>query len=326
MKAMVCERFGPIKDLKCLDLPEPVAVAGEVVIRVEAASVNFPDALMVQGLYQVRPPLPFTPGFEVSGTIESLGEGVGAFSAGQRVMAQIPSGAFAQKVRVPASAVMPLPDAMSFDYGAAIGLTYLTSLHALKDIAALKAGETLVILGASGGVGIAAIELGKAMGAQIIACASSPAKLAACRMAGADETVNYAETPLKEALLELTGKDGADVVYDAVGGAHAETALRSLGWRGRYLVVGFATGQIPAIPLNLALLKERQILGVYWGESIRHDPKGHMANVAQLLDWFGAGKVSPIISRAYRLEETIEALTDIAERRVIGKVVIHPQS
>ena len=326
MKALMCNEFGPIDSLEVRDIVSPVAGVGQVLIKVEAASVNFPDALMVQGLYQVRPPTPFVPGAEIAGTIMAMGEGVSGFSVGQKVLSLCMLGGFAEMAVAPALGTIPLPDGMSFDEGAALGLTYLTSLHALKDVGQLKDGETLAILGASGGVGLAAIEIAKAMGARVIACASSDEKLKACLEAGADETINYTTESLKARLMALSDNQGVACVYDAIGGEATEAAVRALGWRGRLLVVGFAAGQIPAIPLNLALLKERQILGVYWGDSVRHDPKGHASNVRQLMAWFHEGKIRPRVTKAYPLSDGIKALQDIAGRRVIGKIVIHPKA
>lgn len=324
MKALVCEAYGPIDSLVLKDIPSPEPGPKQVLIEVKSAAVNFPDALMVQGLYQVKPPLPFAPGAEIAGVVKSVGAEVKHFKAGDKVIALTSTGGFAEYCVADAVRTMPLPEGMDFDTGAALVLTYATSLHGLKDCGHLKAGETLVVLGAAGGVGIAAIEIGKAMGARVIAAASSDDKLALCKKVGADETVNYATENLKDRINELTGGKGADVVYDPVGGPYTEPAIRALAWRGRLLVVGFAAGDIPKIPLNLALLKERSIVGVYWGDSTRHDPAGHLANLKQLNDWFAAGVIKPVVSQRYPLAEAKTAIADIAARKVKGKIVVVP--
>lgn len=261
MKALLCKAFGPLENLRIEDIEAPTAGPGQVLVSIRAAALNFPDALIVQGLYQVKPALPFSPGAEFAGVVKTVGEGVSHLKVGDRVMALVPHGALAEECAVDARGVIPLPDDMDFVTGSALLLTYCTSLHALKDGAKLAAGETLLVLGASGGVGIAAIEIGKLMGARVIAAASSEEKLALCREHGADETIDYARDDLRERVDALTEKRGVDVVYDAVGGAYSEAALRATGWGGRLLVVGFATGDIPRLPLNLALLKERQKIG-----------------------------------------------------------------
>lgn len=325
MKAVVCEAFGPIEDLQVRDVAAPVPQAGQVRIAVGSASVNFPDSLIVQGLYQFKPPLPFIPGAEVAGVIDAIGEGVTGLAIGDAVMAYVGQGGFAEQCLAPAAATLKLSAGMSFDEGAALILTYGTSLHALKNVAHLAAGETLVVLGAGGGVGLAAIEIGKAIGARVIACASSADKLDMCRRAGADDCIDYSVGNLKDEINARTGGKGADIVYDPVGGAHSEQALRALNWRGRLLVVGFAAGTIPSVPLNLALLKERKILGVFWGEAVRRDPHTHAANMAQLLDWYGEGLIRPQVSAGFVLADTPKALTLIANRGVKGKIVINPQ-
>lgn len=325
MKALICEAYGPIDTLVLKDIPSPQPGPKQVLIEVKSAAVNFPDALMVQGLYQVKPPLPFAPGSEVAGVIKAVGADVTQFKAGDSVIALTSTGGFAEECLADAHRTMPLPAGMDFDTGAALVLTYATSLHALKDVGHLQPGETLVVLGAAGGVGIAAIEIGRAMGARVIAAASSDDKLDLCRKVGAGETVNYSTENLKDRINELTEGRGADVVYDPVGGPYTEPAIRALAWRGRLLVVGFAAGDIPKIPLNLALLKERQILGVYWGDSTRHDPAGHLANLKQLNDWFATGIIKPVVSRRYPLADAKTALIDIANRKVKGKIVVVPQ-
>ncbi|MBB6241741.1 NADPH:quinone oxidoreductase family protein [Rhodanobacter sp. MP1X3] len=322
MKALVCNAFGPIEDLKVEDVESPSAGPGQVVVAIKAAALNFPDALIVQGLYQVKPALPFSPGAEFAGVVKTVGEGVSHLKVGERVMALVPHGGLAEECAVDARGVIPLPDDMDYATGSALLLTYCTSLHALKDVAKLAAGETLLVLGASGGVGIAAIEIGKLMGARVIAAASSEEKLALCREHGADETIDYVRDDLRERVDALTEKRGVDVVYDAVGGAYSEAALRATSWGGRLLVVGFATGEIPRIPLNLALLKEREILGVYWGDWAKRNPKLQQAHLLQLLDWFRNQQIAPPVTEQLPLAGAVDALQRIAKRQVRGKVVV----
>jgi NADPH2:quinone reductase len=322
MKALVCRAFGPIDTLRLEDMPEPVPGAGHVLIDVHSASLNFPDALIVQGLYQMKPAFPFSPGAEASGTVRAVGDGVTHVKPGDAVVASTAFGALAEQCVADAQRVTPLPAGMDFDAGAAFILTYGTSLHALRVCADLKPGETLLVLGAAGGVGIAAIEIAKAMGARVIAAASSDERLALCRRVGADETINYATHDLRKSVDALTGGNGADVVYDPVGGAYSEAALRATAWRGRFLVVGFAAGDIPRLPLNLALLKERRIVGVFWGEAMRRDPAQHHDNMRLLMDWFAAGKVAPTISERVPLERAADAIARMARREVMGKVVV----
>ena len=322
MKALICEAFGPIENLQIKEMPSPQPGPGQLVVQMKSAGVNFPDALMVQGKYQVKPPFPFSPGGEIAGIVKAVGAGVSRFSVGDRVMALTSTGGFAQECLTEDTRTLPLPDGMNFDTGAALMLTYCTSLHALKDVANLQPGETLVVLGAAGGVGVSAIEIGKAMGARVIAAASSDDKLAVCRQVGADETINYSNENLKDRINELTAGKGADQVYDPVGGAYTEQALRAIAWRGKLLVIGFAAGEIPRIPLNLALLRERQILGVYWGDSTKHDPQGHQANLRQLESWFVEGKIKPLVSERFPLGRAREAIELIANRGVKGKIVV----
>ncbi len=324
MKALMCEAFGPIETLQVREVPSPVPGPKQLVIQVKSAGVNFPDALMVQGRYQVRPPLPFAPGAEIAGVVKAVGAEARQFSVGDRVMALVSTGGFAEECVADAARTLPLPQGMDFDTGAALMLTYCTSLHALKDVGALQPGETLVVLGAAGGVGVSAIEVGKAMGARVIAAASSEEKLALCRQVGADDTINYTTENLKDRINELTGGKGADMVYDPVGGSYTEQALRAIAWRGKLLVIGFAAGEIPKIPLNLALLKERQILGVYWGDSTKHDPEGHQANLRQLEAWFVEGRIRPVVSERFPLERGREAIALIANRGAKGKIVVVP--
>jgi NADPH2:quinone reductase len=288
----------------------------------KAASVNFPDVLVIQNKYQFKPPLPFSPGSELAGVVKEVGAGVHGFKPGDKVMAFTTYGAFAEEVKTEASRLIPLPEKMDFVTGAAFLLTYGTSDHALRDRAALKAGETLRVLGASGGVGLAAVEIGKALGARVIACASSEDKLAVCRSHGADATINYAAEDLRERLKALTAGRGADVIYDPVGGAYSEPAFRSIAWRGRHLVVGFAAGEIPKLPLNLALLKGAAVVGVFWGDFARREPQRFAASVGQLTKWFAEGRLKPHVSQTLPLEKAADALKLMAARQVKGKLVL----
>jgi len=324
MRAVVCSRLDGPEALAVGEMPDPQAAAGQVVVEVRAASLNFPDALMVRGLYQSKPPLPFVPGVELSGVVAAVGEGVDHLRAGDRVLAFVGHGAFAQRCAVDAARTMPLPAGIGFDVGAAFALTYGTALHALRDRAALQAGETLAVLGAAGGTGIAAIECGKALGARVIACASSAAKLALCREHGADETVDYAAEDLRARLDSIGGKRGIDVVFDPVGGPHTESAFRATAWRGRLLVIGFAAGDIPRLPLNLALLKERAIVGVYWGDWTRREPAKHAANMADLARWIEDGTLRPAITERIGLDRVPDALARMSRRELRGKVVVMP--
>jgi NADPH2:quinone reductase len=324
MKAILCTHFGGPADLEYGELPDPAPAAGEVVVAVKAAALNFFDTLLIAGKYQFKPPFPFSPAAEFSGVIERVGDGVTTFKAGDRVLGYGGHGAAREKVAISAQRVVKIPDSLDFDRAAGLTVIYGTTLHALKDRAHLKSGETLAVLGASGGTGLAAIELGKLMGARVIACASSDDKLAFCRERGADDVINYATADLKDALRKATGGKGADVIYDPVGGAYAEAALRSIAWQGRFLVIGFAAGEIPKIPLNLALLKGCDIVGVFWGAFIERDPKGHQSNMADLVRWAAEGKLSAHVHAVYPLEKTPEALTAIAERKVMGKVILRP--
>jgi NADPH:quinone reductase len=325
MKAIVCKNWGLPDTLTVEDLPDPVPAAGQVSIEVQAAGVNFPDVLIIQNKYQFKPELPFTPGSELAGVVRAVGEGVSHLKVGDRVIAFIGNGAFAQQVVAPAAVVMPMPPGMDFDTAAAITLTYGTSHHAVVDRAQLKAGETMLVLGAAGGVGLAAIEIGKALGARVIAAASTDEKLAVCTAHGADATINYSNEDLREAIKAATGGRGPDVIYDPVGGVYAEPAFRSIGWRGRYLVVGFANGEIPKLPLNLTLLKGASLVGVFWGDFARREPKANLAAMQELMGWLASGKIKPHISGRYALAETPQALNDMAARKVTGKVVIQPQ-
>lgn len=322
MKAVLCRAFGAIDELVVADVPAPQPGAGEVRVAVRACGVNFPDVLMVQGKYQVKPPLPFTPGVEIAGIAEAVGAGVAHVKPGDAVAATLPHGGFAAQAVAPAASVVPLPAGLDFRIAAAFMLTYGTAYHALKDRAQLASGETLLVLGAAGGVGLAAVELGRRMGARVIAAASSGAKLATCERFGAAAGVNYEQEDLREALKRLTGGKGLDVAYDPVGAHFAEPAIRSLAWGGRYLVIGFAGGDIPRIPLNLALLMERSLLGVYWGAWTAREPEANRANLAQVLDWIVSGRLRPHVSRAFPLEQAPAALAELSGRRALGKIVL----
>ena len=322
MKAVLCKQYGPPESLTFEELPSPRAGPGEVVVAVKAASVNFPDVLIIQNKYQFKPPLPFSPGSELAGVVKDVGTGVTNVKPGDKVIAFTTYGAFAEEVKTEAARLLPLPEGMDFASGAAFLLTYGTSDHALRDRGGLKAGETLLVLGAAGGVGLAAIEIGKALGARVIACASSDEKLAICREHGADAGINYATQDLRERVKALTDGRGVDVVYDPVGGPYSEPAFRSLAWRGRLLVVGFAAGDIPKLPLNLALLKGASVVGVFWGDFTRREPREFADSVRQLERWFREGKLRPHVSQTFPLHQAAEALKLMAARQVKGKVVL----
>ena len=322
MRAVLCKSFGPPETLVVEDVPSPTPEPGEVVVAVKAASVNFPDVLIIQNKYQLKPPLPFSPGSEIAGLVKSVGAGVTGFTPGDKVMAITGYGAFAEEVKTEARRLLMLPASMDFATAAAFGLAYATSDHALRDRGALQPGETLAVLGAAGGVGIAAIEIGKVLGARVIACASSDDKLAVCREHGADETVNYSTEDLRERFKTLTGGKGPDVIYDPVGGPYTEPALRSIAWRGRLLVVGFAAGDIPKIPLNLTLLKGCSIVGVFWGDFARREPARFAAAMDQLGRWHAEGRIRPHVSATFPLERAADALRLMAERKVAGKIVL----
>ncbi len=325
MKAVVCKAWGLPETLVVEDLPERSAAAGEVMIDVMAAGVNFPDVLIIQNKYQFKPELPFTPGNELAGVVRAVGEGVEHLKVGDRVFAYVAHGAFAQQASVPANTVLKMSDEMDFDTAAALTLTYGTSHHAVVDRAQLKAGETLLVLGAAGGVGLAAIEIGKAIGARVIAAASTEEKLAICRQHGADDCINYSTEDLREGIKRTTGGKGPDVIYDPVGGGYTEPAFRSIGWRGRYLVIGFANGEIPKLPLNLPLLKGASVVGVFWGDFARREPAHHVAAMNELIQWHREGRIRPHISATYALAEVPQALNDMASRKVTGKIVIRPR-
>jgi NADPH2:quinone reductase len=322
MKAVLCKAFGPPESLVVEEIADLVPGDGEVVVDVKAAGVNFPDVLIIQNKYQVKPPLPFSPGSEVSGIVRAVGAKVATVRPGDQVFALSSHGGFAEQVAVDARRVLPMPPGMDFATAAAFGLTYATSDHALRDRAQLASTETLLVLGAAGGVGLAAIEIGKAIGARVIACASSEDKLAVCREHGADATINYASEDLRERIKDLTDNRGPDVIYDPVGGPYTEPALRSIAWRGRLLVVGFAAGDIPKIPLNLTLLKGCAIVGVFWGEFARREPARFAESIGQLGRWFADGRIKPHISATFPLDRAADALALMAARKVTGKVVL----
>lgn len=324
MKAIQCVQWGGPEQLRLAECALPEPAAGEVRIRVEAAGVNFPDALIIQKKYQLQPPLPFVPGTEVAGTVDAVGDGVARLKPGDRVVAFVGLGGFAEYVCAPQLQVASLPDGVDPAVAAGFTLTYATSQHALVERGGLRRGETLLVLGAGGGVGLAAVELGRRAGARVIAAASSPAKLAAAQGCGAEELVDYSKVDLREAVKAITDGRGVDVVYDPVGGGHTTAALRSLAWRGRLLVVGFAAGEIPQIPANLLLLKEVSAIGVYWGEFAKRDPEANRRLLAQLIGWLADGSLRPLVSRQYPLVETPRALQDLLARRAIGKLVIRP--
>jgi NADPH2:quinone reductase len=322
MKAVLCKTYGPPESLVVEDVEPLQPGRGEVVVSMRAASVNFPDVLIIQDKYQFKPPLPFAPGSEMAGVVKEVGPGVTTVKPGDNVMAFTTYGAFAEEVKTEARRLLPLPRKMDFATAAAFGLTYATSDYALRDRGALRAGETLLVLGAAGGVGLAAIEIARLIGARVIACASTDEKLAVCRAHGADETINYATEPLRERITELTGGTGPDVIYDPVGGAYTEPALRSIAWRGRLLVVGFAAGDIPTIPLNLVLLKGCSIVGVFWGNFTRREPEAFLNQMRQLCKWYAEGRINPHIAATYPLDRAPEALRLMADRKVAGKLIV----
>ena len=321
MRAILCKELGHPSKLVLEDIPSPTPGRKEVLVSIKACSLNYPDTLMVQGLYQFKPELPFSPGSDIAGIVKAVGEGVKHVKAGDSVFGIVPHGGFAEEVVAPANSVFPKPPMMDDKIAASFMMAYGTSYHALKDRAQLKEGETLVVLGASGGVGLAAVELGKHMGAKVIAAASTDEKLTLCRKYGADETINYKKEDLKKRIKELTDGNGADVVYDPVGGDYTEAALRAMAWKGRFLVVGFPAG-IAKIPMNLPLLKGCQIVGVFWGSFAMRFPNENMGNTMELIQMYASGELKPYIQKTYPLEDAAQALTDMMERKVMGKVVI----
>ena len=322
MHAWFCDRLDGPESLQWREAPTPTPAAGEVRIRIRAASLNFPDLLIVQGKYQVKPPLPFVPGAEYAGHVDALGEGVQHLKVGDAVAAIAGTGGFGSHACVDARQVLPLPAGFALEDAAAFAFTYGTSHHALIDRGALQAGETVLVLGAAGGVGSAAVQIAKAAGATVIAAASTDAKCQACRDIGADASINYSRENLREALKTLTQGRGPDVIYDAVGGEYAEPAFRSIAWRGRYLVVGFAAGGIPALPFNLALLKGAAIVGVFWGDFVRREPQANAASLAQLAQWYAQGRIRPVIDSLLPMAQLGEAYRRINAREVVGKLVM----
>ena len=322
MKAVLCKVLGPAQNLVLEEVASPCPKHNEILLDVHAAGVNFPDTLIIEGKYQFQPPLPFSPGAEAAGVVAAVGERAGTFKVGDRVMALTGWGAFAEQVAVPSYNVLPIPAQMDFTTAAAFGMAYGTSMHALRQRGQLKAGETLLVLGASGGVGLAAVEIGKAMGARVIAAASSAEKLAMAKAAGADELIDYGQKSLKDEIKRLTGGQGADVIYDPVGGELFDHAVRGLAWNGRLLVVGFASGRIPQLPANLVLLKGAAVLGVFWGAFAQRQPEDNAENFRQLFAWHAEGKLKPLVSRTYPLAEAGVAIDCLGQRKAVGKQVV----
>jgi NADPH2:quinone reductase len=324
MRAVVCEEWGGPELLVVKELPDPVAGPGEVVVRIQAAGVNFPDVIIIQKKYQLQPPLPFIPGAEFAGEVISLGDGVTSLKAGDLVSGIGMLGGFAEKIAIGADKCFRLPAGTDLDIAAGFALAYGTSWHAVKDRGALQAGETMLVLGAAGGVGLAAVEIGKALGARVVAAASSDEKCALAKAHGADEAFNYATEDLRAGIKRTCGA-GPDVIFDPVGDKFAEPAFRSIGWRGRYLVVGFAGGAIPSLPLNLTLLKGASIVGVFWGDHTKREPALHAQGMRELMGLVAAGTIRPLVSKTYALAEVPQALRDMAARLVTGKIVVRPQ-
>jgi NADPH2:quinone reductase len=322
MHAWLCENPVGVDALTWKELPTPAPAAGQVLLKIQAASLNFPDLLIVQNKYQMKPELPFVPGSEYAGVVEALGEGVTHLKVGQTVACLSGTGGFGTHTLAPAKLCMPLPAGFPAVDAAAFIMTYATSHHALVDRAALKAGETVLVLGAAGGVGTAAIQIAKAMGAKVIAAASTVEKCDLCKSLGADATINYSTENLRDALKTLTEGKGPDVIYDPVGGEFAEPAFRSIAWRGRYLVVGFAGGPIPALPLNLPLLKGASLVGVFWGDFARREPQANAAMMAELAQWYGQGKIKPVIDRTMPMSDLKAAYAHMGSRGVKGKLVM----
>ncbi|MEH3119390.1 MAG: NADPH:quinone oxidoreductase family protein [Methylorubrum populi] len=322
MRALVCSRLGGPEDLGVEDLPDPVAGPGEARVRVRVAALNFFDTLIIAGRYQVKPELPFSPGGEACGVVEALGSDAEGFAVGDRVMVHLSHGTARERIAVPVGRLARVPDAVSDETAAGLSITYGTTLHALADRAKIAPGETLAVLGASGGVGLAAVELGKLLGARVIACASSPEKLETARAHGADALVDYRANNLREELRRLAGERGIDVIYDAVGGDLAEPAMRALGWKGRYLVIGFAAGEIPKFPLNVIMLKGIDVQGVHWGAFVEREPAVHAANQARLLAWAAEGKLTVKVHGVYPLDAYVEALGILKRREASGKVLL----
>jgi NADPH2:quinone reductase len=322
MKALVCRAYGPIESLAVEEVADPAPLAGQVLVGVHACGVNFPDVLVVQGKYQFKPPPPFSPGGEVAGVVEAVGAGVDGVRPGDRVVAIATWGGMAEKLVAHASQVLPIPEGVDFVTAASLPTAYGTTLHALRDRAQIQAGETLLVLGASGGVGLAAVQIGKRLGARVIAAASSADKLETCKEHGADLLVDYVHEDLKERVKALTGGTGADVVYDPVGGPFTEAALRATAWNGRLLVLGFAAGDIPRVPTNLVLLKGCSIVGVFWGMAMMREPARGRAQLEEILGWAKDGSLRPHVHAKVPLERALDALRDVEQRRVRGKAVV----
>lgn len=322
MKALLCSVHGDPELLEWKEVPDPVPGKGQVLVDVAAAGVNFPETLIIRNLYQFKPPLPFVPGGEAAGTVAAVGEGVSRFRPGDRVIAMTGTGAFAEKMLAGEAQLVPLPEGLPVDIAAGFTMTYGTSHHALKQRARLQPGETLLVLGAAGGVGLAAVELGVLMGAKVIAAASTDAKLALARSYGASETINYSTEDLKDRVKALTGGRGVDVIYDPVGDRLAEPAFRSIAWNGRYLVIGFAGGEIPKLPLNLPLIKGASIVGVFWGAFTAHEPEVHAANMRELVGWLSEGRLKPHVGARLPLAEGGRAIRMLMDRQAMGKVIL----
>lgn len=322
MKAILCKEYGPAETLVIEDVPSPEVKGRGVKVRVKAAGLNFPDTLIIENKYQLKPSLPFSPGGEMAGEVIEVGDKITRFKVGDRVAGLTGYGAFAEEVIVPEQNLLPVPDGMSDEKAAAFTMVYGTSYYALKQRGNLQPGETLLVLGASGGVGLATVELGKAMGAKVIAAASSAEKLAVAKEAGADELINYTEEPLKDAVKKLTHSKGVDVIYDPVGGDFTEQALRAMGWNGRHLIIGFAAGDIPKIPANLTLLKGCSVVGVFWGSFTQREPEASAQNMMELMKLYAEGKIDPKISAVYDFENYAEALGALTGRKATGKVVL----
>ncbi|HZJ95061.1 MAG TPA: NADPH:quinone oxidoreductase family protein [Thiopseudomonas sp.] len=322
MKAVLCKAFGPADTLVVEEVSSPVIKKNEVLLDVHAAGINFPDTLIIEGKYQFKPPFPFSPGGEATGVVSEVGEKVSHLKVGDQVMALTGWGSCAEQVAVPAYNVLPMPKGMEFTTAAAFSMTYGTAMHALKQRGALQEGETLLVLGAAGGVGLAAIEIGKAMGARVIAAASTAEKLEVARQAGADELINYQSDDIRERIKTITKGQGVDVVIDPVGGDLFEQVFRSIAWNGRMLVIGFASGSIPSLPVNLALLKGAAVLGVFWGSFAQRQPQDNLQNFQQLFAWYAEGKLKPLVSQTFALEDTAQAINTLAARKAVGKLVI----
>jgi NADPH2:quinone reductase len=325
MKALVCEAYGPVENLVYRDMPDPVPGAGEIRVAIEAIGVNFPDGLLVEGKYQAKPQVPFMPGGEFAGQVAALGPGASGFAVGDRVLGwNVGRGAYAEQIAVPAGELFPLPASMSMEQGAALLCATATAHHALRQRGRNHAPQTLVVLGAAGGTGIAAVQIGKAIGARVIAVCSSDEKIAFAKSQGADDGINYSRDDLNQAIKTLTDGRGADVVYDAVGGDAFDACSRAMAWDGRLLIVGFASGRIPTLPVNLTLVKGYAVIGVFWGAFTQREPAAYAANMRELFAWFEQGKVVPVIDRVFALADGVKAIQYVTGRGARGKVVIRP--